>query len=96
MHRGRDGDLVTVERQFGRLDVRRLQGSGASSFFRVRVAWYATRIRRRRKGRRFRLRAEVSERQLDFARSPFPLPRAVPHAPNIQYVEPQFHTLGNN
>jgi hypothetical protein len=33
-------------------------------------------------------RAEVSERQLDFACSPFPLPRVVPRAANIQCVGP--------
>jgi hypothetical protein len=33
---------------------------------------------------------KVSERQLPFARSPFPLPRVVPRAPNIQRDGPQF------
>jgi hypothetical protein len=41
-------------------------------------------------------RAEVSERQLNFARLPFPLPRVVPRTPNIQRAGPQFHALGKN
>jgi hypothetical protein len=56
------GDLAAADRQFGRLDARWLQGSGASSIFRVGGEGVEDSAAAER-------RAEVSERQLAFVRS---------------------------